>query len=418
MNQYNKVKLFKDSKVKGSHTSVEHIHIKQENIKDNVDLVHAHNQLEVQKNENPNNNSPINDIKEDIDKMSKNEDNFNIDHDSIKDNEEMKYSKNHEDKLYDVQSKIIYYLEEYYNILNSKSSSTQQNPKEINNIIKNDVARDSKKFFSPRYKKDHSLLQHEIEFTTSKHDFRDVELIEELDELTYCIDIMKGKDLCNRFSYENNLIPGLKILEAQELERGRIARDLHDTTVQTLTNLVHRTELCMRLIDSDTIRVKLDLQVMMQCLKDVINDMRLIIYDLRPMSLDDLGLETTLSRYVSNLQLTTRINITCQIQGTLDHLDSVMSLTIYQIIQEATVNSVKHSSASQIDIMIASTEDNIEFSIIDNGKGFCYNKDTRENSTNFGLSIMRERVCLLKGEIDIISNCNEGTKVIVSLPLE
>jgi two-component system sensor histidine kinase DegS len=92
---------------------------------------------------------------------------------------------------------------------------------------------------------------------------------------------------------------GLSLLEAQEIERQRIARDLHDTTVQNLTSMVHKAELCIKLIDIDTVRAKLELNTMSNTIKTVINDMRGIIYNLKPMTLDDLGLTITVKRYAN-----------------------------------------------------------------------------------------------------------------------
>ena len=100
-------------------------------------------------------------------------------------------------------------------------------------------------------------------------------------------DHLKNDHVCNSNKLDGGLnedVNGLKLLETQEIERKRIARELHDSTVQNLTNLVHKTELCTKLVDLDPIRAKLELQTMINTIKTTINDMRNIIYDLRPMS--------------------------------------------------------------------------------------------------------------------------------------
>jgi len=321
----------------------------------------------------------------------------------IKENDMINQDKvNRENRLCDVKANILYHLENYYEILTTRYREENINDSsELEEI--NDV-KNSKGFFAPR----------KIGKDTKKDNLID---ISELDSLKNCISVLKENHDVQCENNHNDILSRMRILAAQELERSRIARDLHDTTVQTLTNLVHRSELCMKLIDTDTIRVKLDLQVMIQCLKEVINDMRCIIYNLRPMSMDDLGLEATLSRYVSKLQKATNIKISYKVDGCLDYLDSVVSLTIYRIIQEATNNSVKHSFATKINISLITKENTCEISIIDNGKGFYLDKNSKDNTKNFGLSIMRERVYLLNGNIDIISKCNEGTQIFVNLPL-
>jgi two-component system sensor histidine kinase DegS len=79
------------------------------------------------------------------------------------------------------------------------------------------------------------------------------------------------------------------ILQTVESERQRIARDLHDSTVQSLTSLTHKTELCLKLMDVDPIRCRLELTSQGKILKDIINELRNMIYNLRPMSFDDIG---------------------------------------------------------------------------------------------------------------------------------
>ena len=311
---------------------------------------------------------------------------------------------NHENRLCDVKANILYHLENYYNILTA--SYSEEHIKDMSKTEKSNDVENGIEYFTPR-----SIHKTTYNDNSIGHN------VSELDSLKNCISILKENHDVQCQNNHNETFSSMRILAAQELERSRIARDLHDTTVQTLTNLVHRSELCMKLIDTDSIRVKLDLQVMIQCLKEVINDMRCIIYNLRPMSMDDLGLEATLSRYVSKLQKATNIKISYKVSGSLDYLDSVMGLTIYRIIQEATNNSVKHSYASKIEISIITNSDTCEISIIDNGKGFYIDENLKDNTNNFGLSIMRERVYLLNGKINIISKCNEGTQVFVSLPL-
>ena len=92
------------------------------------------------------------------------------------------------------------------------------------------------------------------------------------------------------------------VLDAQELERQRIARDLHDSTVQTLTGMVHKLELCCRLLESDPVRCHLELKVMGNNLRNSISEIRDIIYDLRPMSFDDIGLEVAIEELIRRTQ--------------------------------------------------------------------------------------------------------------------
>lgn len=213
---------------------------------------------------------------------------------------------------------------------------------------------------------------------------------------------------------------GLHILESQEHERNRIARDLHDSSVQSLTCLVHKTELCMRLMDIDTIRVKLELQTMSDTIKTIINGMREIIYNLRPMSLDNLGLTVTIDAYCLQLKKNYDIEVDFQNSAQEPEVPAIWKVTLYRILQEACGNVVKHAKATRIDITLSQETEQLHLTIRDDGVGFDTKKmidPANEQFHGFGLSMMKERVALLGGTIQIDSVPGEGTTVSVSIPL-
>lgn len=213
---------------------------------------------------------------------------------------------------------------------------------------------------------------------------------------------------------------GLSILEAQEIERQRIARDLHDTTVQNLTSLVHKAELAAKLIDIDAIRAKLELNTMSNTLKSVINDMRGIIYNLKPMTLDDLGLTITVQRYANRIMDLNNLQVKVQANEEKKVILPVIKLTLFRIIQEACNNVIKHANATLINIDIFYEEHKVKVIVKDNGSGFHIEKSqstSSEQSSSFGLSIMRERTSLLSGTLDIQSENGKGTIIIVTVPL-
>lgn len=217
---------------------------------------------------------------------------------------------------------------------------------------------------------------------------------------------------------------GLKLLETQENERKRIARDLHDSVVQNMTSMMHKTELCTKLIDVDPIRSKLELQTMISTIKTTINDMRNIIYNLRPMSLDDLGLVATIEKYIHDIKKNYEIKVTLKVNGKELKVLPVINLTLFRVIQEATNNAIKHGNATNINIEVSYNDELIELIIHDNGVGFKagFNEEAFRNSINdkfsgYGLSMMKERVLLLSGDINIESNQVSGTKILVKVPL-
>lgn len=211
------------------------------------------------------------------------------------------------------------------------------------------------------------------------------------------------------------------ILENQEYDRNRIARDLHDSTVQSLTSLVHKTELCMRLMDIDAIRVKLELQTMIETIRSVIQDMREIIYDLRPMSLNSFGLGMTIDSYCLQLQKSYGMEVNVQVPEEEPYMLSIWKVTLYRILQEACSNIIKHAKATKIDVELSYKEEKVHLIIKDNGIGFCSEEKTdaaEKKLHGFGLSIMKERVALLGGIIDIVSEKDKGTTITVEVPIK
>lgn len=214
---------------------------------------------------------------------------------------------------------------------------------------------------------------------------------------------------------------GLSILKAQEMERSRIACDLHDSIVQNLANLVHKAELCMITIDQDAISAKLDLQLMMLNIREIIDDIRSIIYDLRPMALEDLGLGIAVERYLSKFEQEHRVSIKFVNESKVEMNQFVISITFFRIIQEACSNAVLHGKATSIQVSLTESDYYINLQIKDNGEGFDVNNTNqikKSDNSGFGLSIMKERICLLSGTINIYSKIKEGTTIDVKVPIK
>lgn len=212
-----------------------------------------------------------------------------------------------------------------------------------------------------------------------------------------------------------------KILETQEMERQRIARELHDSIVQSLTSIVHKIEFCTKLMDMDTVRCKLELQTMSKMVKRIIEDMRQVIYDLRPMSLDDIGLDVTLEREAAKWRNTGKVLVDYQTEGIIKKLPPLTSLTVLRIVQEACNNTIKHSGAKNIKIILSYEKEKVKVEIEDNGCGFEVESIEhlhRDDGSGFGISIMKERVYLLSGKINIESIIGEGTKISVEIPID
>lgn len=227
-------------------------------------------------------------------------------------------------------------------------------------------------------------------------------------------------DTKKKSMYNEEEAIGFKLLETQEIERKRIARDLHDSTIQSLTLLVHKTELAEKLIDLDAVRARLELMSMLKSIRDTINEMRSIIYNLQPMSLNDLGLIETIEQYVENLNKSNKVKVHLLIKGERKRIADIYNLTLYRIIQEACSNAIKHANASNIKVEYYQKEDCIQLKICDDGCGFDIKQDStkaKKQGHGYGLAIMRERVYLMSGSVHINSVQGKGTDIIIKIPI-
>ena len=243
-----------------------------------------------------------------------------------------------------------------------------------------------------------------------------------IDEVTSVIKVAQNEnDICNE-EISKSKKSNLNVLESIEKERQRIARDLHDSTVQNLTSLVHKSELCMKLIDLDPIRCKLELSSMGKILREVIEDMRKMIYDLRPMSFDDIGFGVTIERALDKCKAAYNIRYSFKIEGEEYQLPNMVSISLLRIIQESCSNAINHGNAKMIDIKLIYHEDSIELMVENDGDGFdvsTIDDLSRDDYSGFGLSMMKERIYLLSGDLSIQSKAGEkGCLLTVNLPIE
>jgi len=208
-------------------------------------------------------------------------------------------------------------------------------------------------------------------------------------------------------------------LKVQEEERQRIARDLHDTSLQNLAHLIHKIELCTMYIDKDPIQAKLELSVISKRLRETIEEIRCTIFNLRPVSLDSIGLIVAFEKLMTMINEDGKYVISSDIQEISCSNELIMS-TIYRVVQECFHNIVKHADADRIYFSCKMEDRKCLLHIEDNGKGF--REDSLDNTMNggkhFGLSLMKESVKLLSGCVEISSEPGEGTKISVEIPLE
>jgi len=223
-------------------------------------------------------------------------------------------------------------------------------------------------------------------------------------------------------SAKSRQLLGLKIIMAQEEERKRVAREIHDGPAQTMANLVLKTEIAERFLEmDDKENLRSELADLKTQIRSGLEEIRKIIFLLRPMALDDLGLTPTLRKYVQDFEERTRIKTSFEATGKERRLPGAMEVAMFRLAQEALNNVQRHARATFVSLRVNFTDSEVQMTIQDNGVGFRMNdpgpRGRNKLQSQFGLMGMRERVELLQGTLDIDSAPGQGTTINIRLPL-
>ncbi len=221
-------------------------------------------------------------------------------------------------------------------------------------------------------------------------------------------------------STENKRVLAIRIIKAQEDERRRIARDMHDGPAQAMSNVVLKAEICEKLAEVDFAKATVELKSLKEIVRACLKDVRSVIYDLRPMSIDDLGLKPTLEKYIESFSHQYGIRTELKVWGEVYKVkDRDVILAVFRVVQECLNNVRKHANATFAGIQLECTDKALTLRIKDNGNGFevsTLNELNRDENGGFGVLGMKERVELLDGAFYIDSAKGVGTTVRVQLP--
>src|SRR5215472_13629379 len=208
-----------------------------------------------------------------------------------------------------------------------------------------------------------------------------------------------------------------QIINAQEQERQRIARELHDETSQVLTSLLISLAVLEESIDSPEGRERIaDTRALAH---STLRAIRNLSIDLRPSALDDLGLLPALRWYIKEYQQKCSIEVEFHATGFKGRLPAELETALYRIIQESLTNTAKHANANRVTITLKEETDRVYARITDDGEGFDYEAllKTPGQERGLGLAGMNERAVLLNGTLNIHSSSGQGTIIEVSIPL-
>jgi two-component system sensor histidine kinase DegS len=210
----------------------------------------------------------------------------------------------------------------------------------------------------------------------------------------------------------------VRIIEAQEQERQRLVRQLHDGPAQSLTNLILQAEICERVFDSDTNRARHELGELKTAVTSTFQKVRDYMFDLRPMMLDDLGLLPTIRRYVDHFNEKSSVPAVLTVTGSERRFAPYKEVVVFRVIQELLANVRSHSHATRAQILIDVNDDHILVTVEDNGSGFNLAEVLNSPQTKgIGLSTLRERVSMLRGDVRIDSAVGRGTKITLQMPI-
>ena len=204
------------------------------------------------------------------------------------------------------------------------------------------------------------------------------------------------------------------LVNAQETERQRLSRQMHDGPAQALSNFILQTEIAMRLMDVDAGQARDELNNLKTSAMGTFQKVRNFIFELRPMMLDDLGLVPTVRRYADAFKEQAGLDISVTITGNERRLEPYLEVMLFRAIQELLGNAARHSQATLVKIMLDLGEDRVRVSVDDNGKGF--DPESVQQGNSLGLKLIRERAEMLGGNFEVDSTLGTGARILFAVP--
>lgn len=218
---------------------------------------------------------------------------------------------------------------------------------------------------------------------------------------------------------DSQMTIGIKILESQERERRRIAREVHDGPAQYIANTMMRIDFCKMLVQKDLEQGLKELDDLKSNVRKALKEVRGILFDLRPLSLEERGLSEAIKDMANEISIECKIPVNITLNTMEYEIEHIIEIAVYRIIQEILNNIKKHSKASEAEIRIDCGREYINFIVKDNGIGFDLKETmakSKEKGTSYGLIGIFDRITQLQGSIDIKSEANKGTTYKIKLP--
>jgi signal transduction histidine kinase len=203
-----------------------------------------------------------------------------------------------------------------------------------------------------------------------------------------------------------------RIVETQEAEQRRLARELHDETAQALTSILLGLKRIEDIAESAAVRGAVT--ELRESVVSALQDVRRLAVELRPRALDDFGLVPALERLTSGMAEDTGLAVDLEARLREERLPEEIETTLYRVIQQALNNVVKHASAAHVSVVLAQRNGVVTAIIEDDGRGFTPGEETERG---VGLLGMRERVALVEGRLTVESSKGAGTTLVIEVPM-
>jgi two-component system sensor histidine kinase DegS len=208
----------------------------------------------------------------------------------------------------------------------------------------------------------------------------------------------------------------VQIIEAQEEERRKLSRQVHDGPAQALSNFILQAEIALRLMDTDEAKAREELKNLKTTAGTTFAHVRDFIFELRPMMLDDLGLVPTVRRYTDAYKERSGVDTTLVVTGKERRLESHLEVLIFRAVQELLANVREHAQATHVKVTVDMDAHQVRVSVEDNGKGFDPESESFASGQGRGLKTLRERLEMVGGTVEVNSSAGKGSRIGATVP--
>jgi two-component system, NarL family, sensor histidine kinase DegS len=209
----------------------------------------------------------------------------------------------------------------------------------------------------------------------------------------------------------------MRIVQAQEAERARLAREVHDGPAQAISNAIFQVEYIEQIVADDARLARTELRLLSELLRRELGDVRGFISQLRPPLIEALGLNGALDDTIAHLGSLIGVPVEVDLKGPVDRLDHAAQTVVLRVVQEALQNVRKHAAATKVFVATLAEDDEWILEIRDEGRGFDVTSVASRGRRNFGIQFMQERAELIGARFDVRSQPDEGTVVRLAIPM-